>query len=451
MRKLAAMLIAAAGLMFAQQASSQLPPVKFTDTTLDNGLRVIVAEDHFAPVFGIAVSYKVGSRDERQGRTGFAHLFEHMMFKGSENVGPGEHFYLVFTKGGSMNGTTNTDRTVYFEIMPKNQLDLALFLEADRMHSLAITKENLENQRQAVKEERRLGMDNQPYGQAAEKMDELVYDNFAYHHSVIGSMADLDAASVEDVQQFFKTYYAPNNAVLSLAGDLDTQETLAKVKKYFGDIPRQPAPKPVDLTEPPKTEERRLKIDDKLARLAQIDIAYRIPDASNPEARALGIAASILGSGQSSRLYQKLVKEKEVASGVFCSLDSRAGPSEFDCTITVRPGKTPEEADGLVTEEIAKLNAEPVTDRELQRVRSTIRRGTASSRESVLSTAITIADDTALFNDPNRINTEDQKRLAITAADIQKAAKSYLRTANRVVIVSLPAAAGAPAAPKKEK
>ena len=451
MRKFAAMLIAAAGLMFAQQASSKLPPIKFTDTTLDNGLRVIVAEDHFAPVFGIAVSYKVGSRDERQGRTGFAHLFEHMMFKGSENVGAGEHFYLVFTKGGSMNGTTNTDRTVYFEVMPKNQLDLALFLEADRMHSLAITKENLENQRQAVKEERRLGMDNQPYGQAAEKMDELVYDNFAYHHSVIGSMADLDAASVEDVQQFFKTYYAPNNAVLSLAGDLDTKETLAKVKKYFGDIPRQPAPKPVDLTEPPKTEERRLQIDDKLARLAQIEIAYRIPDANNPDARAMGIAASILGGGQSSRLYQKLVKEKEVASSVFCGLDSRAGPSEFDCTISVRPGKTPEEAEGLFTEEIAKLNAEPVTDRELQRVHSSIRRGTASSRESVLGTAVTIADDTALFNDPNRINTENEKRLAITAADIQKAAKSYLRTANRVVIVSLPAAAGAPAAPKKEK
>ena len=310
MKPILAILVAATGLVFAQQSPSKLPPIKFTDNTLDNGLRVIISEDHYAPVFGIAVSYKVGSRDERQGRTGFAHLFEHMMFKGSENVGPGEHFYLIFTKGGSMNGTTNNDRTLYFEIMPKNQLDLALFLEADRMRSLRVTKENLENQRQAVKEERRLGVDNQPYGQAFEKMDELVYDNFAYKHSVIGSMADLDAASVEDVQHFFKTYYAPNNAVLSLAGDLDAKETLAKVKKYFGAIPRQPAPKPVDLTSPPVEEERRAKIDDKLARVARVDIAYRIPNVSSDDARALAVGGMIVGGGESSRLYQALVKEK---------------------------------------------------------------------------------------------------------------------------------------------
>src|SRR5215468_115957 len=265
-------------------AAQSIEPVRFTDTRLDNGLRVIVSEDHYAPVFAIAVSYKVGSRDERQGRTGFAHLFEHMMFKGSENVGAGEHPYLIYTNGGNLNGTTNNDRTLYFEVLPKNQLDLGLFLEADRMKSLKVTKENLENQRQAVKEERRLGVDNQPYGQAFEKMDELVYDNFAYHHSVIGSMADLDAASVEDVQQFFKMYYAPNNAVLALAGDLDPKETLAKVKKYFGDIPRQEPPKPVDLTEPEKKDgERRLKIDDKLARATRIDIAYRIPETTNAE------------------------------------------------------------------------------------------------------------------------------------------------------------------------
>src|SRR6185369_3794744 len=189
-----------AGLASGQQSSSKMPPVKFTDTTLDNGLRVIISEEHFAPVYAIAVTYKVGSRDERQGRTGFAHLFEHMMFKGSANVGPGEHFYTIFTKGGNMNGNTNYDRTAYYEELPKNQLDLGLYLEADRMRSLVITKEGLENQRQAVKEERRLGIDNQAYGSTAEKVDDLVYDNFAYKHSVIGSMADLDAATVEDVQ-----------------------------------------------------------------------------------------------------------------------------------------------------------------------------------------------------------------------------------------------------------
>ena len=444
-----AILLAVTGLVLAQ-TPSKVTPIAFTDTTLDNGLRVIISEDHFAPVYAIAVSYKVGSRDERNGRTGFAHLFEHMMFKGSENVGPGEHFYLIFTKGGSMNGTTNTDRTLYYEVMPKNQLDLALFLESDRMRSLKVTQENLDNQRQAVKEERRLGLDNQPYGQTSERLDELVYDNFAYHHSVIGSMADLDAASVSDVQQFFRTYYAPNNAVLALAGDLNPQQTLAEVKKYFGAIPRQEPPKPVDLTEPEKKEERRARIDDKLARLARIDVVYRVPEATNADARALSIAASIMGSGESSRLYQKLVKEGEVASQAACFADSRAGPSEWIVRAMIRPGRTPEEVEGLITEEVAKLSAEPVTDKELQRSRSSIRRSMlVGTRESMLATAISLADNTALYNDPNRINTEYEKRLAVTAADIQKAAKIYLRTANRVVVTTVPAAAP-PAVPKKQ-
>jgi predicted Zn-dependent peptidase len=334
--------------------------------------------------------------------------------------------------------------------MPKNQLDLTLFLESDRMRSLKVTQENLDNQRQAVKEERRLGLDNQPYGQTSERLDELVYDNFAYHHSVIGSMADLDAASVSDVQQFFRTYYAPNNAVLALAGDLNPQQTLAEVKKYFGAIPRQEPPKPVDLTEPEKKEERRARIDDKLARLARIDVVYRVPEATNADARALSIAASIMGSGESSRLYQKLVKEGEVASQAACFADSRAGPSEWIVRAMIRPGKTPEEVEGLITEEVAKLSAEPVTDKELQRSRSSIRRSMlVGTRESMLATAISLADNTALYNDPNRINTEYEKRLAVTAADIQKAARTYLRTANRVVVTTVPAAAP-PAVPKKQ-
>src|SRR5579864_568688 len=217
---------------------TKLPKLNFTDTTLDNGLRVIVSEDHYAPMYAIVVSYKVGSRDVRQGRTGFAHLFEHMMFQGSENIAKGELDYLTFTTGGSSNGTTDNERTLYFEVFPKNQLDLGLYMEADRMRGLNITQENLDNQRQAVKEERRLRVDNQPYGQSGEKLDEMLYDNFAYHHSVIGSMADLDAASVADVKAFFKTYYAPNNAVIALVGDLNTKEAIAKAKKYFGSIPR---------------------------------------------------------------------------------------------------------------------------------------------------------------------------------------------------------------------
>src|SRR3954465_14997096 len=205
-------------------AQTSLKPIQFSDTRLSNGLRVIISEDHYAPIYSIAVSYSVGSKDERQGRTGFAHLFEHMMFKGSENVGPGEHFFLIFNNGGKMNGTTNQDRALYFETLPANQLELALFLESDRMKSLDINKANLDNQRNAVQEERRLGVDNQPYGQTYERIGEQAYDNPAYKHSVIGSMEDLNAASVDDVATFFKTYYAPNNAVLSIVGDFDTKK-----------------------------------------------------------------------------------------------------------------------------------------------------------------------------------------------------------------------------------
>ena len=259
------------------------PTVKFSDTKLANGLRVIISENHAAPVFSVALVYDVGSRDERPGRTGFAHLFEHMMFKGSDNVGPGEHFYTIFSNGGTMNGTTNKERTLYFETMPANQLDAALFLEADRMRSLAIAKDNLDNQRNAVQEERRLRVDNQPYGRADEEIDALAFDNFAYKHSVIGSMADLNAASVEDVTAFFKTYYAPNNAILAIAGDLNTGATLARVRAHFESIPSQPAPPPVDVAQPPQERERRLTIEDPLARLPRVDIGYRIP--STPLAR----------------------------------------------------------------------------------------------------------------------------------------------------------------------
>ena len=443
-----ALLALAAVLSFAQTAP-KIPKIVFTDNTLDNGLRVIVSEDHYAPVYAIAISYKVGSRNEVKSRTGFAHLFEHMMFKGSENVGVGELDYLIYTNGGNMNGTTNTDRTLYYEVLPKNQLDLGLFLESDRMRGLVITADNLENQRQAVKEERRLRVDNVPYGGTSEKMEELVYDNFAYHHSVIGSMEDLDAASVDDVKQFFKTYYAPNNAVLAIVGDVNGKEALAKIKRYFGTIPRQDPPKPVDLTESKKDAERRASIQDPLARLARVDIAYRIPATGQPDARALAVAASILGGGgggfggrgggggRSSRLYQELVDQKELVVQVSASTDRRAGPSMFHISATLRPGKKPEEVEGLISEQIAKLHAEPVTAKELQRARIGVERA-AESRLTVLSRAQTLADDAALYNDPNRINTDIDQQLAVTAADIQRAARAYLVASNRVVVDTLP-------------
>jgi zinc protease len=244
---LSPLFVCALAVLSAQAQSPRNVRVDFKETTLKNGLRVITVEDHSAPVVAVSITYNVGSRNERQGRTGFAHLFEHMMFKGSENVGSGEHFMLVFNNGGNMNGTTNEDRTNYFEVLPANQLDLALFLESDRMKSLAITKENLDNQRNAVQEERRLGVDNQAYGKSGEVQQELLYDNFAYKHSVIGSMDDLNAATVEDVSAFFKMYYAPNNAVLVLVGDFKTPDALAKIRTNFEAIPRQPDPPSVDM------------------------------------------------------------------------------------------------------------------------------------------------------------------------------------------------------------
>ena len=437
------------GLCNLVSAQSKIPPIKFSDTKLSNGLRVIIEEDHYAPVFAIALSYKVGSKDEREGRTGFAHLFEHMMFKGSENVGAGEHFFLIFNYGGNMNGTTNTDRTLYYEVLPKNQLDLGLFLEADRMKSLAVTKDNLDNQRQAVQEERRLRMDDQAYGKASERFDELAFDNFAYHHSVIGSMADLDAASVKDVQDFFRTYYAPNNAVLALVGDLDTKTTLAKIEKYFGSIPRQDPPKPVDLTEPEMKAERRETEEDKLARAAQLTIAYKIPPATSPDIPALSALGSIFGGGDSSRLYQKLVKEKEICSSIGAGAASRMGAGVFRITCTVRPGKKIEDAESLISEEVAKLHSAPVTEKELKRVKVNARRSAVAIRESALARAQSLADNAANYDDPNRINTSTDKALAVTAADVERVTKAYLRNDNRIVMQVMPAATPPAAAKPK--
>ncbi len=441
-------ILALALLSAAPLAQSALKPVQFTDTRLSNGLRVIISEDHYAPVFAIAVSYGVGSKDERAGRTGFAHLFEHMMFKGSENVGSGEHFFLVFNYGGSMNGTTNTDRTLYYEILPKNQLDLGLFLEADRMRSLAITKENLDNQRNAVQEERRLRLDNQPYGKSQERFNEMAYDNFAYQHSVIGSMADLNAATVDDVAAFFKTYYAPNNAVLALVGDLDTKATLAKVEKHFGSIPRQPSPKPVDLSEKELTAERRESMADPLARVPQINMGFRIPPATHADWAALSALALILGSGESSRLYQAVVKEKELCTSVGAGSGARMGPALLQVSCSVRAGKDIKEAEAAMNEVIGAAATAVVTEQELQRVRASARRLDVSMRESVLNRALTLADSAVLYNDPNRVNTLSAQLVAVRLADVQRVARTYLKPTNRVVMHTTPGAATPPTAPQ---
>jgi zinc protease len=419
------------------------PVIKFTDVKLKNGLRVIISEDHTAPTVSVAVNYFVGSADEKARRTGFAHLFEHMMFKGSENVGPGEHPALIFSNGGTMNGTTNQDRTLYYETVPANQIELALFLEGDRMRSLDITKANLDNQRGAVQEERRLRVDNQPYGQTFEKTGEQAYDNPAYKHSVIGSMEDLSAASVDDVATFFKTYYAPNNAVLSIVGDVDTKKTMALVEKYFGVIARQPNPKRPDLTEPPHTAERRSTIDDPLARLPRLDIAWIGPPAQTPDSAALDVLSNVLSSGRSSRLNQKVVREKQLAtSAAFFAADNK-GPGLISAFATVAPNKTPAEVEAALYEEIEKVKAGPIADWEIEKAHNGARRSQAAQVTSTLSRAVQLGEYAMFFNNPNLINTRTEQILKVTAADVQRVAKKYLTKENRSVIVTMPKAAPA--------
>jgi len=418
--------------------ATSTPKVTFTDTTLKNGLRVIIAEDHNAPVFSIAVAYNVGSRDERKGRTGFAHLFEHMMFKGSENVGPGEHFTLVFNNGGNMNGTTNKDRTLYFETLPSNQLELALFLEADRMRALEITKENLDNQRHAVQEERRLGVDNQPYGKTFETVDELAYDNFAYEHSVIGSMEDLNAASVEDVASFFKTYYAPNNAVLAIVGDVKAEDCLARVRKHFESIPSQTPPPPVDMTEPPQKEERRLTIDDQLAKLPRLDVVFKIPPAMSPDEDALSVLGTVLAGGRSSRLYEQVVRQKQLAPNISAGAGTSRGTGLFRVIATASPGKSIDELEAAIDAEIEKVKTGEIAEWEMLKARTSARSSFVSSLQSTLSRAILLSQYAMFYDNPDLINSRAGKIAAVTADDVQRVARTYLTRENRTVVITNP-------------
>ncbi len=414
------------------------PVVKFTDVKLNNGLRVIISEDHTAPTVSVAVNYSVGSADEKARRTGFAHLFEHMMFKGSENVGPGEHFTQIFNNGGNMNGTTNQDRTLYFETLPANQLELALFLEGDRMKSLDINKANLDNQRNAVQEERRLGLDNQPYGKTYERIDEQAYDNPAYKHSVIGSMEDLNAASVDDVATFFKTYYAPNNAVLSIVGDVDTKKTMALIEKYFGPILKQPQPKRPDLTEPPHTAERRSTIEDQLARLPQVDIAWVTPPAGTPDFDALDVVSWVLSSGRSARLNQVVVREKQLAVFANAGNPDKRGPGLFQVSAQVAPGKSPADVEAALYEELEKVKNGPIADWEIEKAHNNAVRQQAGAATSTLTRAIQLGEYALFYDNPNLVNTRAESYQKITAADVQRVAKKYLTKENRSVVITMP-------------
>ena len=430
---------AAVTLALATSLSAITPPkITFTDTKLSNGLRLIVAEDHVAPVYSIAVVYNVGSRDERKGRTGFAHLFEHMMFKGSENVGPGEHFYTIFSNGGTMNGTTNKERTLYFETMPANQLEAGMFLEADRMRSLAIVKENLDNQRQAVQEERRQGLDNQPYGRTNEAIDELAFDNPAYKHSVIGSMDDLTAASTQDVATFFQTYYAPNNAIIAVAGDVTVAAVRALARKYFESIPSQPAPPAVDISEAPQQGERRLSLDDPLARLPRLDVSYRIPPNLSPDDDAVDVMTLVLSGGRSSRFYESIVRQKQLAVAINAFAPDSRGPRLLRIVATPTPGKSIEDLEAAIDAEIERVKTGAIAGWEIDKARNTARRQMVGSLGQSLNRAVELAEYALMFDDPGRINARWGRLDALKADDVQRVAKQYLTRENRSVIVTRP-------------
>jgi zinc protease len=420
--------------------------VTFKEFKLNNGLRIILAEDHSAPTYSICVTYNVGSRDERPGRTGFAHLFEHMLFQGSENVGKGEHFILVQNNGGSANGTTNPDRTNYFETLPANQLELGIFLEADHMRALNITQPNLDNQRQTVQEERRQNIDNRPYGRTHEAVIATAYANFAYQHSVMGSMEDLNAATVQDAADFFRIYYAPNNAVLSLVGDFQMDVALSLIKKYFESIPAQPPPPIPDVAEPEQKTERRKVIEDAFAQAPRLDIVYKVPTGNTPDWYALSVLGQVLSGGVSSRLYQKLIKDKEVALSVSAGPDERRGPSLFWFSITARPGSDLAALEKMVYEDIERLQNEQIADWELSKVQMQLRRQRAQQHYSTRTRANAFGHYAVYYNDPQLINSVQQKYSQVSKSDLQRVARTYLKETQRTVVTTVPKPAAAKAA-----
>ena len=411
---------------------------------LPNGLRVILSRDDRAPIVAVNLWYDVGSRHEKPGKTGFAHLFEHMMFQGSEHVAKGEHFALVQAAGGTGNASTWLDRTNYFDALPSHELELALWLESDRLASLppAMTQEKLNNQRDVVKNERRWGVDNQPYGTWDEKLQGLLFpEGHPYHHPVLGSMADLDAASLADVRDFFAAHYAPNNAVLTIAGDFDPPAALAMVERHFGPIKANPLipPPPSTAIDPIIGAEVREIVPDRVP-LPRVYAAYRTPVFGSDGFDALEVVVDLLGSGRASRLYRTLVREQQLAQDVTTfTFPVIGGAAIFAIWATARPGVDHEALEAALWAEIDRLAGEGPTDDELARVRNLHAASVESSLERVSERADRLSMYTCLFDQPERINTEVSRYLAIDAARVRDAMAASLRTDNRVVLTYLPA------------
>jgi zinc protease len=456
------------GIVLTAQALSAVtlkvtpPEIKVREHQLANGLKVILHEDHSVPVANVQVWYHVGSKDERQGRSGFAHLFEHIMFKGSANVGSEEHKDFINAIGGRYNATTDFDRTLYFETFPSNYLERILWMEADRMRSLDVSEENFRSEREVVKEERRLRIENPPFGRLFEVVLDNTFTTHPYRILPIGSMADLDAATIQDVRDFHSTYYVPNNATLVVAGDFQPEETLRWIETHFGSIPTgRPAGNPAGQAiprnvpkEPVQTAERRKVVYDANAPLPAVIFAYHMPEAGHPDLYTLEVAGNILSNGQSSRLYRKMVYEEQIALQAGGQTIVLEDPGVFFFFAILQGEHTVQEAETALQEEVQRLQATPVGAAELEKAKNQLIAQQVFGRETVQDKGEALGYASVILGDVTRVNKDLAEYQKVTADDVLRVAKTYFQLANRTVVHMLPAGmkpAGDQPAEDKEK
>jgi len=427
--------------------------VPYTMFTLPNGLRVVLHEDHTVPIVSVNVWYHVGSGREKPGRTGFAHLFEHLMFEGSKHVKEGEFDRLLESVGGENNGSTNSDRTNYYITLPPNALETALFLESDRMGYLldTMSPERVNGQRDVVKNERRQRVENQPYGMAGIVIDEMLYpEDHPYHWPTIGYMDDLTAASYQDVVEFFKTYYGPNNATLVIAGDIDAARVRPLVEKWFSDVTRGPFVPPLAPPAAYLTEVKQKTITDRV-QLPRLYLAWITPAALTPGDAALALVADVLAGGKNSRLYKRLVYDMQVAQDVAAFQSSSALGSAFMIVVTARPGQTLEELKQLIDEELEKLRQEPPTEREIGRAVNGLEASFYGAMERVGSKADQLNAYLTTTGDPDYFTEDLARYQVLTPSDVQAALRTYLPSDRRIElsVVPGPPAGGSTAMPQR--
>jgi zinc protease len=413
------------------QIDVQPPRLKIEQHALENGLKVVIAEDHARPILNLQVWYHVGSKNEREGRTGFAHLFEHMMFRGSKNVGPEEHMRLVREAGGVINAYTSFDQTVYWETVPSNYLERVLWLEADRMASLVVNEENFKKEREVVKEERRLRFENPPYGLLAETLIDATFQVYPYKHMPIGSMEDLNKATAADVKEFFDTFYVPDNATLVIVGDVDAKQAVALARKHFGPLPRAKKPVPrVAVTEPPQKEPRELTKAFSNVPLPAVASAYQLPPLGHPDTYALQIAADILSSGQSSRLYRRLVYDEQIAVAAVGQTLILEGPSIFFAFGVANQGKDVKQVAASLYDVIEGMKKAPVANEELVKAKNQIISRFVIGRQTAQDKADALGAAAVLRGNPDLYNTELANYQRVTAADVQRVCQKYLTNTN---------------------